>query len=158
MSDPENKTIRKPLPQTMQNQLGSTHMDVLDREKLDPNVKMKLVCEEMKDKSGRDPRAGGFAFVGRPRVMLQVMMDFKVGPFTNADIRLHDAVVVGSNNGDVIAWWQDIPMLIRCNVKDDKLYCLPLNQIPPSKGLDRQRAGQLRIAAHNGALERLKDS
>lgn len=131
-------------------------MDTLDRQKLDPRVKLQLLAAETKSRYSRDPRSGGFAIVGRPRVILQLFLDLNVGPFSS-DIRLHKAIVIGSNNADLVGWWQDVPILVRGNVVDDRLYCLPTGKIPESKNMDRRRAGELRLNAHNGTLARLRE-
>jgi hypothetical protein len=84
------------------------------------------------------------------------MIDMNVGPF-HSDIRLHKAIVIGAENGDVVGWWMDVPIMVRCNVKDDRLHCVPLDKIPDSNMLDRQRAGAIRLNAHNGSLDSLRD-
>lgn len=130
-------------------------MDTLDRQKLDPRIKLQLLAAETKTVYGRDPRGGGFAFVARPRVILQFLVDMNAGPFSS-DVRLHKAIVIGADNGDLVGWWNDVPIMVRCNVVDDRFHCLPLDKIPESKQVDRQTAGQLRINAHNGTLPILK--
>lgn len=137
--------------------VGIDRMDTIDRQKLDPRVKFKLLCEEMKEKLGEDPRHGGFCFVARPRVMLQVLIDLKVGPFTSWDVMLEKAIIIGAEGADVVCTWERVPLVVRCNVSNDQLYCVRLSQLPSSKPIDRQRAGQLRIAAHAGRLESLRD-
>lgn len=153
--------MTKPLNEGTPSQIGDVtnvdRMDSLDRQKLDPRIKLQLLAAEAKSKYNRDPRAGGFAFVGRPRVILALLDDLKVGTFSS-DVRLHKAVVVGGHNGDVVGWWMDVPILVRSTTKGDALMCVPLDKIPESKMVDRQRAGQLRLNAHNGTLSRLKES
>ena len=143
-------------PKQIGDVVGIDRMDSLDRQKLDPRIKLQLLAAEAKEKYARDPRSGGFAFVARPRVMLQLFLDMKVGPFSS-EIKLHKAIVLGVNNGDLVGWWQDVPLLVRCTVTDDLLHCLPLNRIPDSIMPDRQTAGKIRVAAHNGTLERVRE-
>lgn len=143
-------------PKQIDDVVGIDRMDKLDRQKLDPRVKLQLLAAETRNKFSRDPRSGGFAFVARPRVILQLLIDMNVGPFSN-DIKLHKAVVLGTNNADVVGWWQDVPILVRCTVTDDNLHCLPLTKIPDSIMPDRQTAGQLRVHAHNGSLPILRE-
>lgn len=150
------KPINEITPTQIGDVVGVDRMDSLDRQKLDPLIKLQLLAAETRNTTGRDPRAGGFAFVARPRVLLQLLIDCKVGPFTSG-VRLNKAVVLGSTDGDVVGWWEDVPLLVRCNVVDDNLHCLPRDKIPDSKMIDRQRAGVLRLHAHNNVLDRLKE-
>lgn len=135
--------------------VGIDRMDTIDRAKLDPSVKLVLICDEARAEYGADPRGGGFAFVGRPRVILQVFKDLKVGPLSSI-IRLQRVMVIGTVDSDVAGWWCDIPIIVRCSVTDDSLHALPINRIPQSKQVDRKRAGQIRMAAHNDHLEALE--
>lgn len=143
-------------PKQIGDVVGVDRMDSLDRQKLDPRIKLQLLAAEARNKYSRDPRSGGFAFVARPRVLLQLLLDLDVGPFSS-DIKLHKAIVIGTHNSDVVGWWQDVPLIVRCTVVNDNLHCLPLSKIPSSIGPDRQTAGQLRLNAHNGTLLRLRE-
>jgi hypothetical protein len=143
-------------PKQIDDVVGIDRMDALDRQKLDPRIKLQLLAAETKNKYSRDPRSGGFAFVARPRVIIQLLIDMNVGPFST-DIRLHKPIVIGVKDGDLVGWWQDVPLLVRCTVVDDNLHCLPLEKIPDSIMPDRQTAGQLRMNAHNGTLLRLRE-
>ena len=142
-------------PKQIDDVVGIDRMDTIDRQKLEPRIKLQLLAAEAKSKYSRDPRSGGFAFVARPRVLIQLLIEMNVGPFSS-DIKLHKPIVLGTQNADLVGWWQDVPLLVRCTVTDDNLHCLPLRKIPDSIMPDRQTAGQLRIAAHNGSLERLR--
>lgn len=135
---------------------GVDRMDVVDRTKQHPLIKLELLCIEMKNTLGRDPRGGGFAFVGRPRVIQQLLIDLEVKSALQSVIKLHDAVVVGERDADIVGWWNRIPIIVRCTCVDDRLFCLDLTKIPMSKRVDRQRAGQLRMAAHYGRLAELR--
>lgn len=148
--------MSKDSPKQIDEVVGIDRMDSLDRQKLDPRIKLQLLAAEAKVKYSRDPRSGGFAFVGRPRVILQLFLDMSVGPFSS-EIRLHKPVVIGTKDADIVGWWQDVPLLVRCTVVDDNLHCLPLERIPASIMPDRQTAGQIRINAHNGTLMRLRE-
>ncbi len=149
----------KPLNEATPAQIGSVvgvdRMDSIDRAKLDPSIKFQLLCTEAGVTYGRDPRSGGFAFVARPRVLLQLLKDMNVSSLTSV-LKLQRAVVLGQEDSDVIGWWNDVPIIVRCNVKDDNLWVLPSERIPTSKPIDRQRAGNLRMAAHYGKLDGLK--
>jgi len=139
----------KGTPRQIDDVVGVDRMDTIDRQKLDPRIKLQA-------KYSRDPRSGGFAFVARPRIILQLLLDMGTGPLSS-DIKLHKPVVIGATNADLVGWWQDVPLLVRCTVVDDRLHCLPLEKIPESIQPDRQTAGQIRVAAHNGRLESLRD-
>lgn len=158
--------MTKPIDSNTPTQIGGIvnvdRMDTIDRAKLDPQIKFQLLCAEMKAECGRDPRSGGFAFVCRPRVMRQLMIDMNVGPLGGGVIRLQRAVIIATSRtdsgADLVGWWSDVPLMIRCNVKDDQLYAMPLERIPPSKPVDRNTAGRLRMAAHYGKLAELGDN
>src|SRR4051812_39869521 len=85
--------------------VGVDRMDEIDRAKQHPLTKLELLCIETKNTLGRDPRGGGFAFVGRPRVILQLLLDFGVASALQSHIRLQSAVVLNSHrehaDGDV---------------------------------------------------------
>lgn len=156
----------KPLNPATPTQIGSVvnvdKMDSLDRAKLDPQIKFQLLCAEARVTYGRDPRSGGFSFVARPRVILQLLEDLRVGPLSSV-IRLQRAVVIATSRtvdsgADVVGWWSDVPIVVRCNVKDDSLWVLPNERIISSKPIDRNTAGQLRMAAHHDKLDALKGS
>jgi hypothetical protein len=147
---------------------GVDRMDSIDRAKLPAEVKFHLLCDEARSTHGRDPRGGGFAIVGRPRVILQVMQDSGVrSSMISPLIRLQRAVVVSTSLGkrgetvgeaDIVGWWQDIPIAVRSAAVGDNLYVVPLDKIPASHHVDRVRAGELRMAAHYGKLHTLRDS
>lgn len=138
------------------NVVGIDRMDSLDREKLDPRIKLQLLAAETKQKFSKDPRSGGFSIVGRPRVLLQLLIDMNIGAFSS-DIRLHKPIVIGTRDADLVGWWMDVPILVRCTVVDDRLYCLPRDKVPESSQIDRQRASQLRVCAHGGTLQQLRE-
>jgi hypothetical protein len=87
------------------------------------------------------------------------MIDAHVGPF-HQSIRLDRAMKISTSyndDGAVVAKWEDVPIVVRCATVGDALMCLPIEQIPPSKQVDRQTAGQIRIACHNGKPEKLRE-
>lgn len=137
--------------------VGVDRMDTIDRAKQDPRTKLELLAIEMKRTTGRDPRGGGMAFVGRPRVILQLLIDLGVKSALQNEIKLHQPVVIGKDDADIVGWWQDVPILVRSTAVADQLYCIARDKIPESKQIDRQRAGQLRMGAHYGKLEMLRD-
>src|SRR5579885_3258065 len=117
----------KETPKQIDEVVGIDRMDAIDRQKLDPRIKLQLLCAEMKSTCGRDPRAGGMSFVARPRVILQLFLDiqkehrvFTAGSV--GDIRLQRPVVIGHDDGDIVGWWQDVPIKVRCTVRDDNFY------------------------------------
>jgi len=141
-------------------QIGSVtnvdKMDTIDRQKLEPIVKLQLLAAEKKASTGRDPRGGGFVFVARPRIVLQLLLDAHVGPFSS-EIKLDRPMKIGKTGADVVAVWEGVPIVVRSSVVDDNLYCVEVERLPESAGIDRVRAGQLRMAAHNNQLESLRD-
>lgn len=153
MTDP----IKAGTPGQIGSVVGVDRMDSIDRAKLDPEVKLQLLCAEAKAEHGRDPRSGGFAIVGRPRAVLQLLLDLKIESNLQSIIRLQRAVIVGADNSDIVGWWCDVPIMVRCTVKDDRLWCVGLDKIPASLSVDRQRAGLMRVAAHNGRLDAIRE-
>lgn len=145
-----DKTIRHPIPEGARQLAGiggRDRMDQLDREKLGPWTKLRLLMEETKVVYGRDPRTGGFGIVARPRVILQLLLDAKLESITN-EIRLERPVIAGIRGADVIGWWQDVPIMVRSATMNDSIFCVRVDQIPESHQIDRRRAGELRLAAH----------
>jgi hypothetical protein len=137
--------------------VGVDRMDVIDRARQHPLTKLELLCIEMKNTLGRDPRGGGFAFVARPRVVLQLLLDLDVKSALQSVVRLQEAVVIGERDSDVVGWWQNVPIIVRSTCIADRLFCLDQTKIPLSSRVDRQRAGQLRMAAHYGKLATLRE-
>lgn len=148
--------MRDKTPSQIGDVVGVDRMDSLDRQKLDPRIKLQLLAAETKIRYGRDPRSGGMQIVGRPRVILQLLMDMKVGGLSS-DIRLERPIMFGTRDADVVGHWEGVPIVVRSSVVDDRLWCLPIEKIPPSSQVDRQRAGQLRVSAHAGRLEALRE-
>lgn len=149
--------LKPETPSQIGSVVGVDRMDVVDRQLQDPRVKLELLAIETKTTTGRDPRGGGFVFVARPRIVLQLLIDLGVKSTLTTEIKLHDAVVIGERNSDVVGWWKDVPIVVRSTVKDDNMYCIVEERVPPSSRVDRQRAGQIRMGAHYGKLEMLRD-
>jgi hypothetical protein len=140
-------------------------MDEVDRQELDPRIKLQLLCAEAKEKYGADPRGriGEFCVVGRPRVVLQLMIDIGAGTFST-ELRLNRAIVLGSHDilldpsgADVVGWWQDIPVVVRSSTIGDVLRACRLTELRPSHQMDRRQAGVLRVAGHNSTLHLVRE-
>lgn len=141
---------------------GVDRMDTVDRAKLDPRIKLQLMASECRAIYGVDPRGadGKFSIVGRPRAILQLLIDMSANGFSSgADaIRLQRAMVIGSRDGDadIVGWWGDVPIAVRSTTIDDRLFVMPTEKLPPSIMPDRQQAGRMRMAGHSGALKELQ--
>lgn len=136
---------------------GSTNidrMDSADRAKLDPRTKLKLMLEEGRQKHGG---VRGCSIVGRPRVILQLLLDLDVKNSFSTDVRLQTPMVYGTSDSDVVGWHQDIAIRVRSSTVGDNLRLEPTENIPPSHGIDRRQAGRLRMAAHSGKLDTLRE-
>lgn len=144
-------------PKQIENVVDVDRMDSLDRQKLDPRIKLQLLCAEAQATYGRDPRAefSRMAIVGRPRVILQMMLDLQTS--APGFLELHRKYVVGEDGADTVARYQWCAIIVRCNVKDDRLWCLPWDMIPDSTRDDRQRASTIRMHAHAGTLQKLRE-
>lgn len=149
-------------PKQIDNVVGIDRMDSLDRQKLDPRIKLQLLCAEAKAVYARDPRAGGMVFVARPRIVLQLLLDIlKNQPILTlgavGDVRLQRPVVAGVVDADIVGWWEGVPIVVRCTVADDRLHCILEDKLPDSQQIDRRRAGELRMHAHAGSLQNLRE-
>jgi hypothetical protein len=145
------------LPEQIDGVVGVDRMDTHDRQKLDPSIKLQLLCAEARETHGRDPRSGGFVIVGRPRVLLQLMVDMTVSGKAS-EIRLERPIVLGTdeNGADRLGWWHDIPIVARSAVANDRLWVIKVDMLPVSSKADRSQMGRLRIHAHAGRLEELR--
>lgn len=152
------KPLNPNTPKQIDSVVGVDRMDELDRQKLDPMIKLQLLCAEAKAEYGRDPRSGGFSIVARPRMILQLIIDLGIASALTTKIKCERAMVVGSQDGDRIGWWSDIPIIMRSSVMSDMIYCMPDNRIPESKMEDRKQAGRLRMAIHSGNIGILRDN
>lgn len=148
--------MTEPLKPETPSQVGSVvgvdRMDSIDRQKLNPLIKLQLLCAEAKVVYGRDPRSGGFSIVGRPRIILQLLLDLQRSGTLSA-IKLERPVILGQIGADMIGWWSEVPILVRSAVANDQLWLVETLKIPNSLPVDRQRAGILRTHAHAGKLE-----
>lgn len=138
------------------NVVNIERLDELDRQKLDPRIKLQLLCVEAKTHFGVDPRghADKFVIVGRPRAVLQLLRDFK-GRLIVGEIRMQQTTIIGEVGGDVAGFWENIPIIIRSQTKDDNIYIMPAESVPQSLMIDRRQAALLRLAEKNGTLETL---
>lgn len=152
--------MTKPIDPITPSQIGSItgidRMDSLDRQKLSPEIKLELLANEYLAKHGY-MGAENVSFVGRPRVVLQLLLDAGVQNSFHSYLCLHKAIVIGEKGADIVATWRGIPIIVRCTVADDQLHACREDQIPPSKGIDRKQASRIRMAAHSGQLASLRD-
>jgi len=117
-------------------------MDRVDREQLTVEKKLELLAHEAQQQYGYDPRGGACCFVGRPRVLLQLLVDAPDGL-----IRLERPVIIGTTDADVVGRWREVSCRIRTSTVGNNLVCIPLAQLPPSNHWDRRLAGALRVEA-----------
>lgn len=139
--DPKGEGEVKANPRNMDDPIDRAKADVLD--------KLEYACDRASETFGRDPRMGGFSFVGQSDIIEQVVSEMH-----DRDKKLQRSVVVGMVDGDVIAWWvhrksdYPIPFKIRQEAKSGSLYLLPDSLVKPSSMADRKVAGEMRIAIH----------
>jgi hypothetical protein len=159
--------INPATPKQIGDVVGIDRMDSVDREKLDPRVKLQLLAEETKRTTGRDPRAGGYAFVARPRIVLQILLDLgqsmvgklrRDNTITKEELdKLREEIQLDRGLfGDSVAKWSGVPIIVRCTTANDELWCLENSKIPRALPIDHDRARLLRDAAWNGLLEELR--
>ena len=161
----------RPIPLEVARATGVVQMDEIDRRELDPRIKLQLLCAEAQEKYGVDPRgrpggADGFCIVGRPRVILQLLIDIGAGPLSS-ELRLGRAMVLGSDDitldslgrtgADVVGWWREIPVVVRSTTIGDVLRCCSISELRPSHQVDRRQSGVLRLAGQNGWLDRVRE-
>lgn len=118
---------------------GHRAYDRVDREEMGVPQKLDILCYEAQQRYGGDPRGGNFTLVGRPRCVLQLLVDAPEDL-----LRMERPIIVGTHEADVVAFWGMCKVRIRCNVKDNDLYAVPVAQLPESKPDDRRTAGSLR--------------
>jgi hypothetical protein len=125
--------------------------DKLDREKAKTGDKLAWICDKAKEITGQDPRGGGWSFVAHPQVIQQMLVDFA----NASERRLQRPVVIGEHDGDVVFWWQDIPVRVRHMAKFPDVHLVPtlmLVRERPSDQADRRAAAELRMAANKGEI------
>lgn len=142
---------------------GRIQLDEVDRQELDPRIKLQLLCTEARQEYGADPRGGGFCFVGRPAYVLQLLIDIGAGPLSS-ELRLNKSMIVGAadiltdpSGADVVGWWRDIPVVVRSSTVKDGLVCCRLDQLRPSHQVDRRQSGVMRRHGHNSTLDRVRE-
>lgn len=128
---------------------GLRHYDEIDRKEMPVPQKLEILAYQCRQVHGGDPRGGGYVLVGRPRCLLQLLVDSP-----EDFLRLEKPVIVGSVGADVVAYWQDVKILMRCNVKDNNLHVVPWPMVPDSKPHDRRLASDLRMLAWKYKRER----
>lgn len=121
---------------------GHRAYDRVDREEMGVPQKLDILCYEAQQRYGGDPRGGHFSLVGRPRCVLQLLVDSP-----EDFLRMERPIIVGTHEADVVAYWGDMKVRLRCNVKDNDLYAVPNANLPESKPDDRRLAGALRALA-----------
>lgn len=114
--------------------------DRLDMSAVD---RIQYLFQKAHETFGRHPRGGGFTLVGRPMVIRQCVVDVP-----RLMRRLHRAVVIGETGADIVMYFQDVPFVVRHNVKNDDLWILQNQHMTKSTPEDRQYASQLRMEAH----------
>lgn len=126
-------------------ELPKDRPDDLDRIQSPAAQKLLTLCEWAKAQLGRDPRGGGVSFVARPRVVEALWKELP-----ELMRRLAQVVYVGTRDADVVFRWEGVPIRVRSNVKDDKLYAREDVKLPDSQQADRRLAGEMRFRAARG--------
>ncbi len=128
--------------------------DPVDRKRAGVYQKLEYICDKAREAFGRDPRGGGFSFVGHPQVIEQVLAE--MGPMDSRNRRLQKPVVVGMIDGDVVMWWETkpvaIPFRVRHSARFPDLWIVPDDMARQSEFPDRRAAAELRMAAHRGEI------
>lgn len=126
--------------------------DPIDRERAPVIDKLEYACNKAAETFGKDPRMGGFSFLGQPDIIEAVVSEMP----ENAR-KLQKSVVVGAfGDGDVVAWWvhrkseHPIPIRVRLKAKSGSLHLLPDHLVLNDDMYDRRSAGEIRIALHKG--------
>ena len=121
--------------------------DPIDRLKLKASEKLEYICTKAAEAFGRDPRGGGFAFVGRPRTIGLLLEELP-----QSMRQLQRPVVIGTSGSDIIMWWKQIPVIVRHSVKDDNLWVVPVDLMRDSIVEDRRVAAEMRLGAHRNTI------
>ncbi len=129
--------------------------DPINRKNATVPDKLAWLCDQAAKEHGRDPRGGGFSFVGQPAVVEHVVNQLKAN-----ERRLQKMVVIGTAGAEIVAWWvapggQQIPFRCSHRVKDAdtkaQIWCLPDTLLVPSDQVDRRAASEIREAIYRGA-------
>lgn len=121
--------------------------DSIDRPKMKASEKLEYICRKAQEAFGKDPRGGGFSFVGRPRTIEQAVLDLP-----STERTLQRATVIGVIDSDVVMFWHRIPFRVRHTVKDDQIWVVRNDLVAPSRMEDRRTAAELRMHAHKGTI------
>lgn len=135
--------------------------DPINRKNATVPEKLAWICDQAAKEHGRDPRGGGFSFVGQAAVV-----ELVVGQLRANERRLQKMVVIGTAGAEIVAWWvapggQQIPF--RCSdlcfdpkrTKDSsarrQIWCVPDVMLMPSTRDERRAASEIREAIYRGA-------
>lgn len=119
--------------------------------------KLAWICDQAAAAQGRDPRGGGFSFVGQPAVIEHVVRMLKPN-----ERRMQRPIVIGAAGAEIVAWWvpssgQHIPFRCSYRVKDAdtkaQIWCLPDDLLVASDQVDRRAASEIRVAILKGELQ-----
>lgn len=120
--------------------------DDLDRINAPASRKLEMLCAATLEKTGQDPRGGGWSFVGRPGVIKALLAELP--PLFR---KMRPKIVVSRSDGkcdsDVIFDWSGVPVRMRHNVTDNGLWALRNEQLPPSTNHERREAARVRWEA-----------
>lgn len=125
--------------------------DPITRGKAPANERLSYICDRAKDIFGRDPRAGGFSFVGQPSVI-----DYVVRQLDNRDRLLQKPVVIGQTDADVVGWWVHggarVPFICSHRARDAQIWCVPDDMKVVATMVDRASASDVRQAIWRGEI------
>lgn len=123
--------------------------DPITRKEAPAQERLIWICDQAAKETGRDPRGGGFSFVGQPSVIEHV-----VDQLTPDQRQLQRPVVIGMNDSDVVAWWitgaVKIPFRCSFRARDATIWVVQDVHIPAHEPVDRRAAAEIRIALHRG--------
>jgi hypothetical protein len=113
--------------------------------------RLTYICERAAIAFGRDPRGGGFSFVGQPSVL-----EYVVSQLSATQRNLQRPVVIGTNDAEVIAWWvtptSRIPFRCSYRARDAQVWVVPDDLLVQMTQLDRRAAAEIRMALHKGEI------
>lgn len=124
--------------------------DPLNRRDATVPEKLAWICDQAKQAHGRDPRGGGFSFVGQPGIVEHVVRRLKAN-----ERMMQRPIVIGMAGAEIVAWWvppsgRNIPFRCSYRAKDGRIWCCPDEILVPSDPPDRVAASEIRVAIHRG--------
>lgn len=129
--------------------------DPINRKNAPLSDRLAWICEQASRDHGRDPRGGGFSFVGQPQDIEHMVSQLKPG-----ERRMQKTVVIGTAGAEIVAWW--IPsgggpgVPFRCSYKakggGTTIWCVPDAMLVPSDQVDRRAAAEIREAIYRGTV------